>query len=211
MDVLNIIVIVAILLFSAIVHEICHGLMAERLGDSTARDEGRLTLNPISHIDPYGSILLPALMYFVQAPFTSHPLIFGAAKPVPVNFNNLRPQKMGMVLVSLAGPFSNFALAILFVIPIKFGLANGIAEPILLEAILINLVLGTFNLIPIPPLDGSKVLAAFLPDRWMYELFKLERWGFILVLIFLYLGWLENILLPVINLFAKIFNISFGL
>ena len=184
MDVLNIIVIVAILLFSAIVHEICHGLMAERLGDSTARDEGRLTLNPISHIDPYGSILLPALMYFVQAPFTSHPLIFGAAKPVPVNFNNLRPQKMGMVLVSLAGPFSNFALAILFVIPIKFGLANGIAEPILLEAILINLVLGTFNLIPIPPLDGSKVLAAFLPDRWMYELFKLERWGFILVLIF---------------------------
>lgn len=207
---MEIIIIVIILLFSAIVHEVCHGLMAEKLGDDTARDAGRITLNPISHIDPYGSILLPALMYFVQAPFTAHPLIFGAAKPVPVNFGNLRPRKLGMALVSLAGPLSNFGLAILFVIPIKLGLANDIAYPILLEAIIINLVLGTFNLVPIPPLDGSKIVASFLPEEWWPGLFSLERYGFILVLIFLYLGWLQIILIPALVLFSRIFNIDFG-
>ena len=207
---MDIIIIIVILLFSAIVHEVCHGLMAEKLGDDTAREEGRITLNPISHIDPYGSILLPALMYFVQAPFTAHPLIFGAAKPVPVNFNNLKPRKLGMVLVSLAGPLSNFGLAILFTLLIKLGLANSVSYPILLEAILVNLVLGTFNLIPIPPLDGSKVLAALAPDEWMYKILSLERYGFILVLIFLYLGWLQIILVPVIMFFSKIFGLDFG-
>ncbi len=206
---MNIIIVLIILLFSAIVHEVCHGLMAERLGDSTARDEGRITLNPISHIDPYGSILLPALMYFAQAPFTAHPIIFGAAKPVPVNFNQLKPRKLGMILVSLAGPASNFALAIICGIIIKLGLSNAVADPILVDVIFINLLLGTFNLIPIPPLDGSKVIAALLPDEWMHTILSWERWGFILVLIFLYLGWLENILYPVINIFSKIFNLQF--
>jgi Zn-dependent protease len=185
--------------------------MAERLGDSTARDMGRITLNPISHIDPYGSILLPALMYFAQAPFTAHPIIFGAAKPVPVNFEQLRPRKLGMILVSLAGPFSNFALAILCGLIIKLGLSNSIANPILVDAIFINLLLGTFNLIPIPPLDGSKVIAALLPDQVMYRILSWERWGFILVLIFLYLGWLENILYPVLILYSRVFRIDLGL
>jgi Zn-dependent protease len=184
--------------------------MAERLGDSTARDMGRITLNPISHIDPYGSILLPALMYFAQAPFTAHPIIFGAAKPVPVNFNQLKPRKLGMVLVSLAGPFSNFVLAIICALIIKVGLSNSIAYPILVDAIFVNLLLGTFNLIPIPPLDGSKVIAALLPDEVMYKILSWERWGFILILIFLYLGWLGNILLPVLALFSRIFGIDFG-
>jgi len=207
---MDIIIILIILLFSAIVHEVCHGLMAERLGDSTARDMGRITLNPISHIDPYGSILLPALMYFAQAPFTAHPIIFGAAKPVPVNFDQLRPRKLGMILVSLAGPFSNFCLAILCGVIIKVGLANSIAYPILVDAIFVNLLLGTFNLIPIPPLDGSKVIAALMPDQVMYKILSWERWGFILVLIFLYLGWLENILWPVLGLYSKIFRIDLG-
>ena len=207
---MDIIIILIILLFSAIVHEVCHGLMAEKLGDSTARDMGRITLNPISHIDPYGSILLPALMYFAQAPFTAHPIIFGAAKPVPVNFDQLRPRKLGMFLVSLAGPLSNFALAIVCGLIIKVGLSNAIAYPILVDAIFINLLLGTFNLIPIPPLDGSKVIAALLPDEVMYRILSWERWGFILVLIFLYLGWLEAILYPVLGLFSKIFGIDLG-
>ncbi len=205
MDIYNIIVIFVILIFSAIVHEVSHGLMAERLGDDTARKMGRITLNPISHIDPFGSILLPLLLLLANSP-----VIFGAAKPVPVNFNNLRPQRLGMALVSLAGPLSNFALAVLFVVPIKLGMASSIALPILMEAILVNLVLGTFNLVPIPPLDGSKILASVLPEEWWPKLFALERWGFVLVLVFLYLGWLYYILGPVINLFGRIFNVDFG-
>lgn len=201
---MNILITFIILIFSAIVHEVSHGLMAERLGDDTAREEGRITLNPIPHIDPYGSILLPLLLLLAHSP-----VIFGAAKPVPVNFNNLRPQKLGMALVSLAGPVSNFLLAILFVLPIKLHLVNAIAYPILVQAILINLVLGVFNLIPIPPLDGSKIVAAFLPTQWVYRLFSLERWGFVIVLIFLYTGLLNYILLPVIFWFGQIFNIAF--
>ncbi len=201
---MDILITFIILIFSAIVHEVSHGLVAERLGDSTARDEGRITLNPIPHIDPFGSIILPLILLAAHSP-----IIFGAAKPVPVNFNNLRNPKSGMALVSLAGPASNFLLAILFVIPIKFGLANSISGPILLQAILINLVLGTFNLIPIPPLDGSKILAALAPDQWTHKILSFERYGFVLVLLFLMLGWLNTILLPVIILFSRIFNLSF--
>jgi len=203
---MDIIIIFVILIFSAIVHEVFHGLVAEKLGDDTAREQGRITLNPIPHIDPFGSILLPLLLLFAGSP-----IIFGAAKPVPVNFNNLKPRKLGMALVALAGPLSNFALAIICALLLKSGLANNIAQPILLEAVILNLVLGVFNLIPIPPLDGSKVLASFLPEEWTFELFKLERWGFFLVLIFLYLGWLGYILYPVILVFGKIFHLDFGL
>ena len=138
---MDIVIILIILIFSAIVHEVSHGLMAEKLGDDTAREEGRITLNPIPHIDPIGSVLLPLLLLAVHSP-----ILFGAAKPVPVNFSNLRKPKRDMALVSLAGPLSNFALAILFVIPIKLGLTNYISQPILVQAILVNLVLGTFPL-----------------------------------------------------------------
>jgi len=205
MDVYSIVTIFVILIFSAIVHEVCHGLMAEKLGDDTAREQGRITLNPIPHIDPYGSILLPLLLLAVHSP-----IIFGAAKPVPVNFGNLRPRRLGMALVSLAGPLSNFALATLFTLIIKLNLANSIAYPILVEAILINIILGTFNLIPIPPLDGSKILASVLPESWWPKLFAWERWGFLLVIVFLYLGLLDLILMPVLNLFSRISGINFG-
>lgn len=201
---MGILITLVILLFSAIVHEVAHGLMAERLGDSTARDEGRITLNPVPHIDPLGSLALPLLLLAVGSP-----IVFGAAKPVPVNFNNLKNPKSGMALVSLAGPLSNFLLAILFVVPIKLGLANVIALPILFQAILINLVLGTFNLIPIPPLDGSKILASLGSDEWMYRILSMERFGFLLVLVFLMLGILDRILVPVILVFGKIFGVSF--
>lgn len=203
---MGILITFVILIFSAIVHEVCHGLMAERLGDDTAREEGRITLNPLPHIDPFGTILVPLLIYFA----TGGRFWFGAAKPVPVNFNNLKNPKSGMALVSLAGPLSNFALAILFVIPIKLGLANFVAYPILVQAILINLILGTFNLVPIPPLDGSKILASLLPDEWLYKLLSLERWGFALVFLFLYTGLLNLILLPVIAGFSKLLGIDFG-
>jgi Zn-dependent protease len=199
---MEIIITLVILLFSAIVHEVSHGIVAEKLGDDTARDAGRITLNPIPHIDPFGSIMLPALLLFAGSP-----IIFGAAKPVPVNFNNLRNPRIGMALVSLAGPLSNLLLAILFVIPLKLGLINAISGPILVKAIFINIVLAVFNLIPIPPLDGSKIIASFLPENIMERLLSLERYGFILVILFLYLGILDKILLPVVFLFARIFNL----
>jgi Zn-dependent protease len=189
-----------ILLFSAIVHEVSHGLMAEKLGDDTAREEGRITLNPIPHIDPFGSILLPAVLLLVQSP-----IIFGSAKPVPVNFANLRNPRLGMALVSLAGPAANFFLAFVLVIPYKLGISNDIVE----YAIFLNILLGTFNLIPIPPLDGSKILASFGSHQFMYRILSLERYGFMLVFIFLLLGWLDKILLPVIFVFSKLFGIDF--
>lgn len=197
------VILLAILVFSVIVHEVMHGVVAEKLGDSTARDMGRITLNPIPHIDPFGSLLLPLLLLAVGSP-----VILGAAKPVPVNFNNLRDPKRGMALVSLAGPLSNFGLAILLVIPLKLGLTNDLSGPILLQAVLINLVLGVFNLLPIPPLDGSKIVASFAPDRWMYKILEWERFGFLLVLLFLYSGLLNYILLPVVFWFSKIFGLS---
>jgi Zn-dependent protease len=192
-----------ILIFSAIVHEVAHGLMAEKLGDDTAREQGRITLNPIPHIDPFGSLLLPLLLLMAGSP-----IVFGAARPVPVDFESLRPKKLGMALVALAGPLSNFLLAILFVVPIKLNVVNAISGPILLKAILINLVLGVFNLIPIPPLDGSKILASFLPDSAMVKILELERWGFILVILFLYSGLLNLVLVPVILWFAQIFKVN---
>ncbi len=202
---MEIIITFFVLLFSAIVHEVSHGLVAEKLGDSTARDAGRITLNPIPHIDPFGSILLPLLLLAAHSP-----VIFGAAKPVPVNFNNLRNPKRDMALVSLAGPASNFLLAILFVIPIKLGITNDISYPVLVTGIVINLVLGVFNLIPIPPLDGSKIVASFLPTAWVYKLFSIERWGFVLVLVFLYTGLLSYILIPIVVLFSRIFGLNLG-
>lgn len=200
---MDILITLVILLFSAIVHEVSHGLMAEKLGDDTARDEGRITLNPIPHIDPFGSILLPALLLIAHSP-----IVFGAAKPVPVNFNNLRPRKLGMALVSLAGPLSNFILAGLLILPVKFSIVTGPVADIWVKAVIINIILGTFNLLPIPPLDGSKILASALPTNLMYWILSMERYGFILVVIFLMLGILDKILVPVITIFFKLFGIA---
>ena len=146
MDIINAAITLVILIFSAIVHEVSHGLMAEKLGDDTAREQGRITLNPIPHIDPFGSIMLPLALLLIGSP-----IVFGAAKPVPVNFNNLRNRKLGMAIVSFAGPLANFILALLCVIPIKLGVANNISEPILIQAILLNLVLGVFFKFKISP------------------------------------------------------------
>lgn len=201
----NILIDLFILIYSAIIHEISHGLMAEKLGDDTAREEGRITLNPIPHIDPYGSILIPLIMWVS----TGGRFVFASAKPVPVNFSNLKYGKLGMALVSLAGPVSNFALAILCVIPIKLGLTNAISGPILKDVILLNLLLGTFNLIPIPPLDGSKILLAFAPREWAYKILQFEQFGFLIILFFVFSGAFQVILLPVVFIFASLFGIRF--
>lgn len=174
---------IIVLIFSAIFHEYAHGMMAYSLGDPTAKNAGRLTLNPIRHLDWFGSVLLPAVMVLSRLPF-----VFGWAKPVPYNPFLLKDRRWGEAKVALAGPASNLAIALalgLFIrfVPVSLALAQFLAI-----AVLINIVLAIFNLVPIPPLDGSKILAAFLPERARSKFLSLERFGFIFVIIFVMLG-----------------------
>lgn len=177
-----------VLIFSVMIHEISHGLMAERLGDSTARLAGRITLNPIKHIDIFGSIILPIVLVM-----TGSPVILGWAKPVPYNPNQTRNPKTAGGKIAFAGPLSNFLLAVIFAALFRLGQAYHAPENLLLMfmlIILMNLALGVFNLVPIPPLDGSKVLFSFLPEsRGMYNFMAvMEQYGFIVLLLFIYFG-----------------------
>jgi len=162
MDLEFAVIAIIILIFSAILHEIAHGLVAEKLGDPTARLLGRITLNPRSHIDPFMSLLLPLILILGGSP-----VIIGGAKPVPVDPFNLREPKKDMALVSLAGPLTNFLIA--FIVAFVFNFISPfITDPLILRIIYtivqLNLLLGIFNLLPVPPLDGSKVFALFLPE-----------------------------------------------
>ncbi|MBR2994220.1 site-2 protease family protein [Candidatus Saccharibacteria bacterium] len=177
---LSIVIILGIVLISVILHELSHGVVAYWLGDHTAKDAGRLTFNPIKHIDPYMSILVPVILYILKAP------VFGGAKPVPVNYHNLKWHEWGMALVAVSGPFTNFLLAFIFFLIGHFsGLAYGsggeLWQFIFAEFIYINLGFMIFNLIPIPPLDGSRILYAIAPDGFRQVLTNIERYGIIIV------------------------------
>ena len=174
---------IIVLIFSAIFHEYAHGMMAYSLGDPTAKNAGRLTLNPIRHLDWFGSVLLPAVMVLSQLPF-----VFGWAKPVPYNPFLLKDRRWGEAKVALAGPASNLAIALALGLFIRFVPVSLALSQFLAIAVLINIVLAIFNLVPIPPLDGSKILAAFLPERARSKFLSLERFGFIFVIIFVMLG-----------------------
>lgn len=186
--------IIFVLIFSVIIHEVAHGLIADHLGDPTARYAGRLTLNPLPHLDPIGSVLLPLISFYAGG------FIFGWAKPVPYNPYNLRQPRRDSMLVALAGPLSNILLASLFLllfhlVPITLMEFKGI----LAYPARINLVLALFNLIPIPPLDGSKIFLSWLPtEKQIY----LEQYGFVLVILFLFLFG---------GLFFRLINVISGL
>ena len=171
---------------SVVVHEVSHGYAAYILGDQTAKYQGRLTLNPLRHIDMFGSIIVPLLLYF------STGMVFGWAKPVPYNPFNLRDQKWGELKVALAGPSSNMLIAICGSLIIRIITAtntfNSAALTILSLIVSINLALAVFNLIPVPPLDGSKILYAFLPYRLHLAMQRYERFGFIFVFMLAYFG-----------------------
>ena len=174
---------IIILVFSAILHEIAHGFVAEKLGDPTARIAGRLTLNPLPHIDPIMSIAVPLLLIF-----SGSPLIFGAAKPVPVNPLMLRDGRKDIALVALAGPLTNLALACIGALLIHLlRFSSPDITAILLLVIKFNLALGFLNLIPIPPLDGSKFFSIILPERTAQQYFALAPFG-IFILFFLLLS-----------------------
>lgn len=159
-----------------------HGYVAFTLGDHTAKDAGRLTLNPIPHIDPIGSILMPALMLLSGAGF-----LFAWAKPVPINPYNFSDKKYGELKVAIAGPGVNLAMAIAFGLLFRF-LPYSNLHPFLALIVQINLCLAIFNLVPIPPLDGSRILAAFLPYNLQEKFYQLERYGMFLVLLFVLFG-----------------------
>lgn len=189
MDLTSIIITLLIVIFSAILHEIMHGIVAERLGDPTARLLGRITLNPLPHIDLYMTIILPVILIITQIPLikSGHPpIIFGGAKPVPVDPFNLRDGRKDMALVSIAGPITNLVLAIGFAGLIHLlGFGNSL-YPVLRLIVEINLLLGIFNLIPIPPLDGSKIWTLFLSESQALSIMNLGTSGFILIFAFLY-------------------------
>jgi len=176
---------IIVLVFSAIIHEYMHGFMADRLGDPTAKQMGRLTLNPIPHIDLFGSIIMPLLMIFGNFGF-----VFGWAKPVPFNPYNLKDQRFGPAKVALAGPVGNLILALMFGLFIRFvPIANPGLLSFLIIIVYVNLVLAIFNLVPIPPMDGSRVLAAFLPPKALQAYYSLERYGMFFILLFVIFGY----------------------
>lgn len=179
---MEILIPLVVLIFSAIIHEVMHGVIADKLGDSTARHMGRLTLNPIPHIDPLMSILVPALLLF-----SGSPILFGAAKPVPINPMNFKDVKKDMALTALAGPLTNFLLAVgaAGLLKTMGGGGSDILYSILYAVILYNVVLAVINLIPIPPLDGSRVFAAFMPNEIARAYMSIERFGIFLLFILL--------------------------
>lgn len=186
MDIAHLIQTVAIyalpVLFAITIHEAAHGYAARYFGDNTAYMLGRITLNPLKHIDPVGTLLMPLLLYFA----TSGAFVFGYAKPVPVRFGNLRNPKKHMVWVALAGPGANFIQAFLWgaVLHVLHGI--GVTEPFFIKmaqgGILVNLVMFVFNLFPLPPLDGGRILVGLLPYRQAELVSRVEPWGFFIVM-----------------------------
>lgn len=204
-------------IFAITLHEAAHGWVANKFGDSTAKYAGRLTLNPLAHIDPFGTIILPLITYLFAG------IVIGAAKPVPVNFSNLRNPKRDMIWVGAAGPAVNLIMAfgcgILFQVlvflfrtgAIRHGIASIILVPIMLmlkEGIKWNILLMVFNLIPVPPLDGSRILVGLLPYRQAAAISRLEPYGMLIItfLVFLNpLGFMSRIIWPIMSILTRLF------
>jgi len=197
-------------IFAITVHEAAHGYAARYFGDMTAHYLGRISLNPLKHIDPMGTVLLPAILYIMSSPF-----LFGWAKPVPVNFSNLRDPKKNMLWVALAGPASNLIMAIFWtIILVRIDLFPSQAELFLrvmsLAGIQINIVLMVLNLLPLPPLDGGRVAVSLLPHPWSSKLAGIEQYGFFILIFLLFSGLLSGILTPLINISTSIIFSIFG-
>lgn len=199
----NLLIYVPPLLFSVIFHEVAHAWVADKLGDATARKAGRISLNPLVHIDPFMTVILPTILVM-----SGSPIIFGAAKPVPVNINRFKNIRYAMLLVSAAGPLANFLLAFLCLVAARWIQHFFLNSDInlthstyllflflswIFNGFLINIALGIFNLIPIPPLDGSKILSCLLPSKYLHIYDKIERYGFFILISVLYLKILDPI------------------
>lgn len=188
-------------LLAITVHEAAHGYAAKHFGDKTAYYLGRITLNPIKHIDPLGTVVIPGMLLLLSAPF-----LFGWAKPVPVNFSNLNNPKKDMMWVALAGPASNLVMAIIWAIILGLFKSSGTSYALFVigmaqVGIMINLVLMLLNLLPIPPLDGGRMAVSLLPTPWSYKLASIERYGMFILIFLIVSGLLSAILLPLLRFF----------
>jgi Zn-dependent protease len=198
--------------FAITAHEVAHGWVAKKYGDNTAYLLGRLTLNPIKHIDPLGTIIIPGLLLLTGTGF-----IFGWAKPVPVDARNFNNPRRDMALVAFAGPLANLLMAIGWALITRLGVVIGmeaISLPLIytgIAGISINLVLALINLLPIPPLDGSRILTGLLPVKWAWQYNRLERFGFIILLLMLYSGVLGSLLAYPMFVVQKLFFSIAGL
>jgi len=196
-------------LFAITVHEVAHGWVAKKLGDPTAEMLGRLTLNPIKHIDPIGTVLLPLIMMLIS------PFVFGWAKPVPITWENLKHPKRDIALVAIAGPGANLIMALIWAVIMKLAImllpvSAWLAQPLLLmgkAGVIINIVLMALNLLPIPPLDGGRILTGILPGPWAWQLSRLEPYGMMILIVLLVTRLLWQILGPIV--YGMIVAISF--
>lgn len=195
-------------IFAITVHEAAHGYAARHFGDMTAYHAGRITLNPIKHIDMFGTIILPALTVMLGG------ILFGWAKPVPVDFRRLHHPKKDMLWVAAAGPASNFVMAVFWAFVLKFSVLapEAFVVPMSLMAkagVMINIVLMVLNLLPLPPLDGGRIAVSLLPMRLARPFAQIERYGFIILIILLFSGVLGQILMPLINLVYRLISVIF--
>ncbi len=192
-------------IFAITLHEAAHGYVAKHFGDLTAYAEGRVSLNPLRHIDPIGTVALPLALLAISKLFGGGGILFGWAKPVPVNFSNLRHPKRDMLWVAAAGPFSNLLMALFWGLTVKIGLAlpeSYFALPLALmgaAGVFINVIIMVLNLLPLPPLDGGRILVSLLPHRLAYNIARIEPYGFIILVALLFTGLLGLIMWPIIG------------